>query len=330
MSGIVLVCDRVDNRNNVDIFTTNLEFTSNRYFDALYNAAAELTDNVTVYSSPAELERNIDKHTNDAIFTAIWSGELSRNRKSILPAICEANDLLYVGADTYVQSISQDKELSKIHAQQYGMKSPRGVRITCEQDIELLYGLKLPVVVKPNFEGSSIGISDNSLKYTHKEAAQLTRDLLPKFNCILVEEFVGGTEVAICISGSSQNISLCEVVALEIDGKLISDRIWGYESKKCSKAVVERKVITDTVPQKILDTAQTIFKSLGKVDYMRIDGKILDDEFYLIEYTPDCSLHPDCFMRRSFEHNNISYSEMLSEFIENAKINLKKIGFPEA
>lgn len=329
MNGIVLVCDRVDNRNNVDIFTTNLEFTSNRYFDALYNSAVELTDNVTVYSSPAELERNIYKHTNDAIFTAIWSGELSRNRKSILPAICEANNLLYVGADTYVQSISQDKELSKIHAQQFGMKSPRGVRISCEQDINLLYRLKLPVVVKPNFEGSSIGISDNSLKYTHEEAAQLTRKLLPKYKCVLVEEYIGGTEVAICISGSFQHISLCEVVALEIDGKLVSDRIWGYESKKCSKAAVDRKVITNTVPQKILNTAQTIFKSLGKVDYMRIDGKILDDEFYLIEYTPDCSLHPDCFMCKSFEHNNKNYSEMLSEFIENATINLNKVGFPK-
>ena len=55
---------------------------------------------------------------------------------------------------------------------------------------------------------------------------------------------------------------------------------------------------------------------------MRIDGKILNDEFYLIEYTPDCSLHPECFMRKAFEKNNRTYAEMLSEFIDCAKINL--------
>ena len=32
MEGIVLVCDRVDMRKEVNIFTTNLEFTSLAYF----------------------------------------------------------------------------------------------------------------------------------------------------------------------------------------------------------------------------------------------------------------------------------------------------------
>lgn len=329
MEGIVLVCDRVSNRDGVNIFTTNLEFTSNVYYNALYGAAKELTDKVTVYQSPSEFEKNIQKHVDDIIFTAIWSGELSRNRKAILPAICETNKLLYVGADTYVQSISQDKDLSKIHAQQFGMKSANGVKVMCEQDLLLLQGLKYPVVVKPNFEGSSIGISDNSLKYTYEEAVELTKELLPMYKCILVEEFIGGTEVAICIAGSSHNITLCEVVALQIDGEMVSNRIWGYESKKCSKALVERKIITESVPQKILDIAKKIFMSLGKVDYMRIDGKIINNEFYLIEYTPDCSLHPDCFMYKSFLYNHKNYAEMLSEFIKCAKQNLNIISFPE-
>lgn len=329
INGIVLICDQVSSRKDVNIFTTNLEFTSDVYFNALYSATLELTKNVTIYSSPAEFEKNIQKHINDIVFTAIWSGELSRNRKAILPAICETNNLLYVGADAYVQSISQDKDLSKIHAQQFGMKSANGVKVTCEQDLLLLQGLKYPVVVKPNFEGSSIGISDNNLKYTYAEAVELTKTLLPKYGCILVEEFIGGIEVAICIAGSSQNIELCEVVALQIDGKMTSNHIWGYESKKCSKALVERKIITDSVPQQILDTARRIFLSLGKVDYMRIDGKILNDEFYLIEYTPDCSLHPDCFMYKSFLYNHKSYAEMLLDFINYAKQNLNVIGFPK-
>ncbi|MDE6725682.1 MAG: hypothetical protein K2J79_08760 [Ruminiclostridium sp.] len=328
MDGIVLICDQVSNRENVNNFTTNLEFTSNVYYNALHSAAKELADKVTVYQSPSEFEKNIQKHINDIIFTAIWSGELSRNRKAILPAICETNGLLYVGADAYVQSISQDKDLSKIHARQFGMKSANGVKVTCEQDLLLLKGLKYPVVVKPNFEEGSIGISDNSLKYTCTEAAELTKKLLPVYGCILVEEFIGGIEVAICIAGSSHNIALCEVVALQIDGEMISDRIWGYESKKNSKALVEKKIITDSVPQHVLDMAKKIFKSLGKVDYMRIDGNIVNNEFYLIKYTPDCSLHPDCFMYRSFLYNHKSYAEMLSKFIDCAKQNLKYNRFP--
>lgn len=330
MNNIVIVCDRVDCRKDVGIFTTNLEFTSNVYFNTLYTAALELSKTVTVYSSPCEFEKNIHKHTHDIVFSAIWSGELSRNRKALLPAICEANNLVYVGADAYVQCISQDKDLSKIHAQQFGMKSADGVRITCDDDIRLLEKLKYPVVVKPNFEGSSIGISDDNLKQTYKDAAELTRKLLPLYKCILVEEYIGGTEVAICIAGTSKSISMCEVVALKIDDEFTSTRIWGYESKKCSKAKVERQVITNTVSEKIIETSKNIFTALGKVDYMRIDGKILNDEFYLIEYTPDCSLHPDCFMYKAFKHNNKNYTEMLEEFIKYAQLNLEEISFPKA
>lgn len=329
MEGIVLICDRVSSRKGVNIFTTNLEFTSDVYFNALHSAAKELTDKVTVYQSPSEFEKNIQKHIDDIIFTAIWSGELSRNRKAILPAICEANGLIYVGADAYVQSISQDKDLSKLHAQQFGMKSANGIRVTCEQDLDLLQTLKYPVVVKPNFEGSSIGISDDSLKYTFNEAVELTKKLLPQFKCILVEEYIGGTEVAICIAGSAQEICLCEVVALQIDGNFEGDRIWGYESKKCSKATIDREIITNSVSPQILDNAIRIFKSFGKVDYMRIDGKIFNNEFYLIEYTPDCSLHPDCFMRKAFAQNGLSYSDMLLKFIGCAKSNLNIIRFPK-
>ena len=323
MQGIVLICDRVESRENVNIFTTNLEFTSKVYFSSLYDAALKLTNNVTVYESPTEFEKNIHNHRNDAVFSAIWSGELSRNRKALLPAICEANEILYIGADAFVQSLAQDKDLSKIHAKQFGMKSASGVRITSKNDFTLLKHLKYPVVVKPNYEGSSIGISDSNLKYTFEETLELVKILLPQYKCILVEEYIGGVEVSICIVGTTQKITTCEVVALEIDGKMdTGERLWGYESKKCSKAVVTRKVITDMVPQNIITTSQTIFKALGKVDYMRIDGKILNDEFYLIEYTPDCSLHPVCFMRKAFEYNNKTYAEMLSEFIDCAKANL--------
>lgn len=323
MNGIVLICDRVESRENVNIFTTNLEFTSIPYFTALYDAALELTKNVTVYESPVEFERNISAHKKDVVFSAIWSGELSRNRKALLPAICEANNIMYVGGDVFVQSLSQDKDLSKIHAKQFGMKSANGIRVTNENDFHLLKLLTYPVVVKPNFEGSSIGISDSNLKYNYEDTIILLKELLPKYKCMLVEEFIGGIEVAICIAGTSENITTCEVVALEIDGKLdVGERLWGYESKKCSKAIVNRKVITETVPKHIIETSKKIFKALGKVDYMRIDGKILNGEFYLIEYTPDCSLHPVCFMRTAFEYNNKTYSDMLREFIKCSKFNL--------
>ncbi len=330
MDGIVLICDQVENRNNVDITSTNLEFTSPRYLSAFSDAATQITPRFYIYNSPEEFINNINKHKNDIVFTSIWSGELSRNRKSLLPAVCEAYNIKYVGADAYVQILSQDKALSKIHAKQYNIHSAKGILINNSKQLSLLEEFNYPAVIKPNFEGSSIGISDSNLVYNPSDALKLVTFLLPLYHDILVEEFIQGIEVAICCAGTHDSIELCEVVALEIDGSLeLNDRIWGYESKKCSKAQVSRKIITNEVSEEIISSVKKAFLGLGKVDYMRIDGKIYNNTFYLIEYTPDCSLHPDCFMVKAFEYNNYSYSEMLKKFIQIAYINLQGNQFPK-
>jgi D-alanine-D-alanine ligase len=327
---IVLVCDRIENRSNINILSTDLEFTSPQYFNALYTSAKALTEDVIVYENPSDLINNIQQHKNDIVFSAIWSGKLSRNRKALLPALCEAYNITYVGADTYVQSLSQDKNLSKIYADKFDICSPKGYIICNKQQLHLLELLKYPVVVKPNYEGSSIGISERNLVDTYEEASLLTQEILSLYGKILVEEYVPGIEVAICCVGTSEKINLCEVVALKIDGKsYFEHRIWGYESKKCSTVKVEREIITSNVNPTIIKKVQALFQSLGKVDYMRIDGRIYKDEFHLIELTPDCSLHPNCFMVASFKHNNYDYIDMLRVLIKTSIENFKYNPFPK-
>src|SRR5947209_19514707 len=41
----------------------------------------------------------------------LWRGGASRNRTAIVPAICEALRIPYVGGDVFVQTICQDKSL---------------------------------------------------------------------------------------------------------------------------------------------------------------------------------------------------------------------------
>lgn len=44
---------------------------------------------------------------------------------------------------------------------------------------------------------------------------------------------------------------------------------------------------------------------------MRIDGRMYEGRFHLIELTPDCSLHPACFMAKAFEARGMNYDEMV-------------------
>lgn len=316
---LVVISDRVANRDGINIYSNDLEFSSPTVFNALKSAAENLYQKVYYYDSPKEFMNNISIHQNDIVLSTIWSGTDSRNRKIYVPSICEAYGIKYVGADSFVQALCADKSLCKKYCLSHGICSPKDfVFHKTDKNYDILYDLNYPVVVKPNFEGSSIGISDNNLVYSKTEVENLLSLLFKKFDEIIVEEYIEGTEVSACIVGNNGKIKLFEVVKLILDGNdYFKDKIWGYESKKGGASRVTREIITPLISPKMKQTFIDLFNSLGKVDFMRIDGRIYNDNFYLIELTPDCSLHPDCFMYFSFKSNGYSFEDMIRILVEN-------------
>ena len=318
--GIVIISDRVENRDGIDIFSNNLEFSSPTVFNALKNAAENLFSKVYYYDSPKDFMDNIGKHKNDYVLATVWSGSDTRNRKIYIPSICEAYGIKYVGADSFAQALCADKSICKKYCLQYGINSPKDIVFHKNSKIELLNALQYPVVVKPNFEGASIGISDNNLAYCKQDAEKIMNTLFKKYEELIVEEYIEGTEISACIVGNNEDIKLFEIVKLLLDGNdYFTNQIWGYESKKGGKVHVSREIITNTLNDDIKYAFINLFNSLGKVDFMRIDGRLYNNKFYLIELTPDCSLHPDCFMYFSFQSNGYTYDEMIHLLIENTK-----------
>ena len=313
---VVLICDRVYTRDNINILSDNLEFTSNNYFSAISGALEKCAPKVFYYENPNDFIDNIHIHKNDIVISAIWSGTKSRNRKALIASICEAYNITYLGADAYVQAICQDKQLCKTLLEDSLIKVPSGVLFDNDaNNYEKLNFLKFPIIIKPNLEGSSIGISDNSIADTHEQAIKNIEKIIGDFSPVLAEEYIPGREISICCVGKNK-VNLIEAVELIIDGNnYFEHTIWGYESKKGGKCNITRRVVTNELPEEIIDAAKKLFLSLGKVDYMRIDGRFYNGNFYLIELTPDCSLHPECFMYESFKHNGYSYDEMISQLI---------------
>ena len=71
-----------------------------------------ISDTVTMYKSPSEFCQNINQH-KDSIVLSTYYGEAAKNSKALIPGMCEANHMLYVGADSYTQMLCNDKYLSK-------------------------------------------------------------------------------------------------------------------------------------------------------------------------------------------------------------------------
>ena len=319
--GVVLIADRVNDFNDIDISSDYLEFIEDDYFNEIYDGLSSVSSSIIYYDSPADFLKNVVKHKNDIVFS-IWSGRKSRNRRALVPSICEAYNIFYVGADTYANILCQDKILSKQFSLKNEMSTPNYLFYEGDKfDNILIENLKLPLVIKPNFEGGSIGISQDCLVDSYEKAISKISELYLIYKQpILIEEFIKGKEVSIVILGNQEEIVLCEVLELYIqDNKYdIENGIFSYEVKKGSSDMkLSNKLITHDFPEKILNNSISLFKNLGKVEVLRIDGRYDGENFYLIELSPDIHFGKGSTFSDAFMLKEIDYTEMLRMILLN-------------
>lgn len=308
------------NFHDINITSKHLEHIPDYYFNDLFAALKKISSKLFVYNSPKKFIDNIKKHGKDVVLS-IWSGKDSRNRRALIPSICESYNICYVGADTYTHIICQDKALAKEFCRKRGLNTPNYVLVESMRSLELIRMLEFPVVVKPNFEGGSIGISEINLVDNYLEASNLVKKLYDVYKQpILVEEFIRGREVSIIVFGNSKEIYIKEAFETYISGdeKLLKNIIYGFEIKKAKRLKVSLRPITQMINRDVMKKISRIFKLLSKVEIIRFDGRLKENEFFIIELTPDVSIRKDDEFHSAFKFNNISYEEMLCKVVNNA------------
>lgn len=315
---LVLIADRIDNHNESKINSTTLELVEDDYFFALYDAMQNITPNLVHYQSPYHFLENITKHRN-SIVLSVWSGEKSRNRKALVPSICEAYNIPYVGADSYLHIISADKHLSKKICKPFGIESSKDIVISNEKQFSLLNTLSYPVIIKPNLEGGSIGIFQDNVVYNITDAKTVCNRLLKYFNPLIVEEYLPGEEVSICIAGIKGKIDVFQIMAQSIGNKsFFTSEILGAEVKKIDKSQRTIQAKNNLLPQEEKEKIASLYNSFGKAEIMRIDGRVKDNHFKLIELTPDCSLNIHGSVSQAFKNSGYTYSSAIEYLLKNA------------
>lgn len=317
---VVFIADRVKNHATATLESRDLEKLADEYFMKVYKELQKIASRVTHYSSPKSFIEHISKH-KDSVVLSLWSGDRFRSRRAIIPSICEAYGIAYVGADPYIQTISSDKHLSKILCEPYKIATPKDVVISSEYEFPMLKGLSFPIVVKPNFEGGSIGIFSENLADTYADALKICRKLLPHYSQLIAEEYISGEEVSVCIAGINSHIDVFQAIRTSVNGKTYFEHeIFGAEIKKMERATRKREIITNRFPLDEKEKILTFFNALGKVEVIRVDGRLNGDQFTMIELTPDCSLSETSSMSVSFSAEGYHYEEMLKLLCENAII----------
>jgi len=253
----------------------------------------------------------------DVVFN-VAEGMVGRSREAQVPSLCELLNVPYSGSDSATLSICLDKSLAKRLL--VGVDTPTFQALVTGR--ERLRPLRYPVIVKPNQEGTSKGITDKSVCDDEKSVREIARKLIERYGQpALVEEYIFGRELTVGLLGERRPRVLppMEVVFLSS----IERPVYDYQCKQDWQRHVRYECpasLTKDELRSIERACRTTFMALGCRDVARVDLRLTPEgRVYVLEVNPLPGLTPDysdlCLIANG---TKIEYRTLIGEILSGA------------
>lgn len=254
----------------------------------------------------------------------VAEGIEGESREAFYPLIYENLNIPFTGSGAFLLFLGLDKHATKAILHAHGINTPKGVFVSKEKKF-VPKDLKYPLIIKPNSEGSSMGISQKSVVENRLECEKTINELLRKYPCgLLVEEYIAGREISVPMLEAYPG-QILEIVEHDIDVKKMKVKynIYDYSSKMIEnnpdvKTICPAKITKDEY-EKIIDMSKKIFSILDCKDFGRIDIRLSEDKIpYFIEINPLPSLLPDASVAEAAKVKGINYTKMIDMILKSA------------
>ncbi|MEM2131466.1 MAG: D-alanine--D-alanine ligase [Candidatus Woesearchaeota archaeon] len=216
----------------------------------------------------------------DFVFN-IAEGLNGGSRESQVPAILDMLGIPYTGSSVFTQALTLDKRRTKEILQYYNVPTPK-FQIFSHWNQKLNPELSFPLFVKPNGEGSSKGIRNESLVKNEEELRKQLKFVINNYHQeALVEEYLDGREFTVAILGNNPP-KVLPIVEVTFDylpehvNKFDSYEvkwIWDNPNNPVDPVVCPAK-ISKELERMIKAVSLKTFKVLGCVDLARLDIRL--------------------------------------------------------
>lgn len=240
-----------------------------------------------------------------------------------IPALLEVLDIGYSGGDPQCLAYCYDKSLVRGIATEMDIPVPEAFVVSPEQVTFISLPLDFPVIVKPNFGDSSVGITADSVCYDIVQLEQAianAREASGFDRPVLVEQFLTGKDISVGIIGNPPD-SYSVLPIIEEDYSYLPaglPKICGYEAKWDQNSpyfTTIQSVPADLPPateEFLAASCSRLFQRLGCRDYARFDWRLdANGTPRLLEANPNPGWCWDGHLARMAEQAGMSYAEML-------------------
>jgi D-alanine-D-alanine ligase len=245
---------------------------------------------IDVTGSIPRLVARLDRARPDLVLN-LAEGERGVFREAFYPALFEQLGYPHTGSPASVLALCLDKALAKRVVAAARVRVPAGELV---RDPRAVPAVPLPAIVKPNFEGSSKGITSASVVTTRAELEARIAELCARYpDGVLVETYVLGDDVAMAWV---EGLGVLPPIAYRY-ATAGPFAVYDFALKTTARASVEIEIpgrFEPEIVRRLEVAAERTFAALGVRGYGRADYRVTPDgEVVFLEMNPLPSLCPD-------------------------------------
>jgi D-alanine-D-alanine ligase len=254
----------------------------------------------------------------DVVFNALH-GRFGED--GCIQGVLEVLNIPYTHSGPLASALAMDKQKAKEVLKPMGVPCPEGQLIHIDDLRKSIVPFKPPYVVKPNNEGSSVGV------YIIKPGDNKPANGLDTWSYgpyALVEKYIPGKELSVAVMGSrgekARALTVTEIVADHTE-------FYDYEAKYAAGG--SKHVFPAPIAREVYDEAMRLaafaHEKLGCAGVTRSDFRYNDNEpgikgLYYLETNTQPGMTPTSLVPEQAAHLGMSYGELVAWMVENASV----------
>ena len=238
-----------------------------------------------------------DLHSVDLVFLGLH-GSIGEN--GTIQGFLESLGIKYTGSDPLSSAICMDKNISKIIARDSKVNTPNWEIVTRSQALNE-NNSEFPLVIKPNDQGSTVGLT---IVHDESELGPALNLAYNYSSSVMVEKFIEGRELTVTLIGGKA-LPVCEIIP--------SHELYDYECKYTpgmSKYVCPADIDLD-ITKRVQEITERLFEVLKCRHYSRADFRLdHENNLWFLEMNTlpgmtDTSLAPMAAKAAGFSFNEL-------------------------
>jgi D-alanine-D-alanine ligase len=252
----------------------------------------------------------------DVVFNALHG---KGGEDGCIQGVLEILDIPYTHSAPLASALAMNKQKAKEVLQPMGVRCPEGLLVHIDDIRKGAEPMPKPYVVKPNTEGSSVGVyivrpGDNK--------PPLGLDKWAYGPYALVEEYIPGRELSVAVMGTKDTAPKALTVT-EIKTHI---DFYNYEAKyaKGGSTHVLPAAVNEDVFNEAMRVAAFAHEKLGCTGVSRSDFRYNDNQpglsgLYYLETNTQPGMTPTSLVPEQAAHIGLSFGDLVSWLVENAE-----------